>query len=82
MSESAKFRSRAKECRDLAKGARDRRMRLELDEMADALDAEAAIIEEEETAQSETRASDHHILDSIRKLNRSRQTLKDTARDD
>ena len=39
--ESAHFRSRAKQCRDLANDARDEVSRRELRDMADQLDAEA-----------------------------------------
>ena len=47
--ESDRFRSRAKQCRELAKDARDDQSRQTLSEMAEELDAEADNIDEEET---------------------------------
>jgi hypothetical protein len=49
MSEAAEqFRSRASECRKLARAARDDRARQTLSQMADELDAEAVLIDSEE----------------------------------
>jgi hypothetical protein len=53
--ESDRFRSRAKQCRELAKDARDNQSRRTLNDMAEDLDAEAGKIEEEEAeAKSKT----------------------------
>ena len=46
--ESAHFRSRAKQCRDLANGARDEASRRELNDIADDLDAEADRLDADE----------------------------------
>jgi hypothetical protein len=49
MSEAAEgFRARAKQCRQLARDARDEKARETLSRMADELDAEAALIDSEE----------------------------------
>lgn len=48
--ESDRFRSRAKQCRSLAKNARDSESRQTLSDMADDLDAEAVKIDEEQAA--------------------------------
>lgn len=47
-SESERFRARAKQCRDLARNARNVSDRQSLSEMADELDAEAERIDAEE----------------------------------
>ena len=52
--ESGRFRDRAKQCRDLSKGARSAVDREALEHMADDLDAEADKIEEEDAAKGDT----------------------------
>ena len=49
------FRSRARHCRELAKGARDAVSRRELNDVADELDAEAESIEAEDWSQDNAR---------------------------
>jgi hypothetical protein len=46
--EADQFRARAKQCRSLARDARDGESRRTLDRMAEELDAEAEVIESEE----------------------------------
>ena len=49
------FRARAKQCRSLARDARDGESRRTLDRMAEELDAEAEVIESEEIREEKRR---------------------------
>jgi len=53
--EADQFRARAKQCRSLARDARDRESRRTLDRMAEELDAEAEAIESEEIREEKRR---------------------------
>ena len=50
---SERFRARAKQCRDLARAARDDQQRQTLARMAEELDAEADLIDSEEPPQDQ-----------------------------
>ena len=73
--ESHSFRERAKQCRKLAKGARDDYQRQTLTKMADELDTEAHKIDAEEAAAS----LDDHLTGSLDKIEASERLLKETG---
>ena len=74
-SESDQFRNRAKQCRELAHGARDPRDRDQLNEMAKDLIDEADKMDAEEAAAP----LDDHLANSLDRLETSQRLLKETG---